>query len=179
MSVRALELGRAPEQFQLYDLSTAPAGEQAKYRHWVKQHSKLYKAMLLKYASITPNTWALNKPTFDDLKDQKNTMNLAEVFAFLGDFQINKLCKVRKDEVKRIITLINQGSQRCQMELDLDGFTEFVLQLGHFLHEDKTAPPSVFLPQLFKHFSKVSLKADKPLFQRLFEDLPHGSSELQ
>lgn len=49
----------------------------------------------------------LNKPTFDDIKDQQSTMSLTEVFAFLGDFQINKLCKVRKEEVKRIITLIN------------------------------------------------------------------------
>lgn len=56
------------------------------------------------------------------------------------------------------------------MELDLDGFTEFVLQLGHFLHDDKAAPPSVFLPLLFKQFREVALKADKPLFQRLFAD---------
>ena len=29
------------------------------------------------------------KQTFDDIKDVKNSMNLSEVFAFLGDFKIS------------------------------------------------------------------------------------------
>jgi hypothetical protein len=43
------------------------------------------------------------------------------------------------------------------------GFIEFVLQLGHFINDDKENP-SVFLPLLFRYLKETSLASDKPLF---------------
>lgn len=50
---------------------------------------KLYKAMFHKYATVNSNKQTIKKLTFDDMKEQKNTMSLAEVFSFLNDFKIS------------------------------------------------------------------------------------------
>jgi len=49
-----------------------------------------------------------------------------------------------------MINLKNASTVRTQADLDITGFIEFVLQLGHFTH-DRSQRPSVFLPSLFDH----------------------------
>ena len=63
--------------------------ELEKYVVWLKQYMKLYKAMFHKYATVNSNKQTIKKLTFDDMKEQKNTMSLAEVFAFLNDFKLS------------------------------------------------------------------------------------------
>ena len=57
--------------------------------------------------------------------------------------------------------------------LDTEGFIEFVLQLGYFMHRDQSPGPSQFMPRLFARLKEASLASSTPLFQRLFED-PQG-----
>jgi len=64
-----------------------PDTEVTLYMAWLKQYSKLYKAMYHKYTNVSQSKTAnINKITFDDLLSHKSSMNLAEVFAFLSDF---------------------------------------------------------------------------------------------
>ena len=54
----------------------------------MKDRLKLYKAMFHKYATVSASKINIRKVTFDDIKDQQNTMSLTDVFSFLNDFKI-------------------------------------------------------------------------------------------
>ena len=157
----------------------------------MKEHLKLYKAMFHKYATVSANKINIRKVTFDDIKDQQNTMSLTDVFSFLNDFKIlqtfgqssKNILKIKREDIKSIIKMINlknQNHTRTQADLDITGFIEFVLQIGHFTH-DRSTKASIFLPSLFDHFKTLSLVSKQPLFQRLFQDptaTSIGNSEL-
>lgn len=107
-------------------------------------------------------------------------MSLTDVFSFLNDFKIlqtygknsENIRKLTRDDIKSIIKMINlknAATVRTQADLDITGFIEFVLQLGHFTH-DRSQKASLFLPSLFAHLKEVSLNSKQPLFQRLFQD---------
>ena len=153
--------------------------ELEKYMVWLKQHMKLYKAIFHKYATVSQNKLSVKKLTFDDMRDQKNTMSLTEVFAFLNDFNMNKNFTIKRDDIKKVIKLINLIDKhpthvKNSADLDLYGFIELILQLSHFVNGNHPKP-SVFLPMMFNYLKNQSLASIKPLFQRLFED-PHASS---
>lgn len=143
------------------------------YYTWLRQYQRLYKAMFHKYATISVNKATLKAITFDDMKEQRQTMNLGEVFRFLNDFEMNKKFNMRREDVKRLIKLINHQQDgppvKSTNDLDMFGFMEFILQVAHFT-SGQLDRPSEFLPLLFRHFKEVSLASSKPLFQRLFED---------
>ena len=108
------------------------------YYIWLKQYLKLYKAMFHKYATISQNKISIKKITFDDMKEQKTSMSLGELFAFLNDFEMNKKFNMKREDVKRMIKLINlkqEGPAKNLHELEMYGFMEFILQLGHFTNE--------------------------------------------
>ena len=50
VAVKALSIGRSPERFKLYDITREDETEIEKYMIWIKQYTKLYKAMFHKYA---------------------------------------------------------------------------------------------------------------------------------
>ena len=107
--------------------------------------------------------------TFDDVTEQKKSMNLASVFAFLQDFKITKV-EAKRDDVKRIIKLINikqEENFKSVSDLDLEGFIEFNLQLGYYLFKDYSVKPSKFMPLLFDRYKEVSQASKAPLFQRM------------
>lgn len=56
--------------------------------------------------------------------------------------------------------------------LNLEGFIEFLLQLGYFMFTDYAdGRPSEFLPLLFNRMRDASFASSKPLFQAQFEEL--------
>ena len=73
----------------------------------------------------------VKKHTFDDLNEQKRSMNIQEVFSFLNDYEIVKNFTVKRDFVRKIIAQINLRTKpkdyKTPGELDIDGFTEFIL----------------------------------------------------
>jgi hypothetical protein len=177
--IRALSIGRslARENIRLYDPADFES-EGAKYVQWVKRHLKLYKAMFHKYANVAKNKNNNKKLTFDDLKDNRNFVNLFEVFTFLNDFKIpQRFPQIKRDDIKNLIKYINlkkPTQSRNATELDLEGFIELILQIGYIMGDygDKA---SVFMPLLFRYMKEVSLDSEAPLFQRLFED-PQATS---
>ena len=63
-------------------------------------------------------------------------MSTKAVFTFLHDFSISLIEFKRRDEIKTIIKLINlkqHGNNLDVVDLDLEGYFEFMLQLGWFL----------------------------------------------
>jgi len=57
-------------------------------------------------------------------------MSLAAVFTFLSDFKITKLEFAKRDDIKKIIKMINLKQEtniKTYSELDLEGFIEFIL----------------------------------------------------
>jgi len=77
--------------------------------------------------------------------DQKKCMSLATVYQFLADFKISKAEFASREEIKKIIKLINlkqESNLKTVSNLDVEGFIEFVLQLGYFMHRDQTEKPS-------------------------------------
>ena len=72
-----------------------------------------------------------------------------------------------------MINIKDQSNINPVSDLDLEGFIEFVLQLGYFLYKDVAPRASKFLPMLFERFREVSIASKTPLFQRLLED-PHA-----
>ena len=105
-------------------------------------------------------------------------MNLNNVYKFMSDFKLTSSPSIKRDMVKKLIKLINlKNSSKASSglaELDLEGFTEFVLQIAYFYY-DKMDRASVFLPLFFNYCKEISLASKEPLFQRLFED-PTASS---
>ena len=100
-------------------------------------------------------------------------MSLAAVFQFLADFKISKLEFARREEIKRIIKLINLKQETqisAHSNLDIEGFIEFNLQLGYYMYKDTSERPSKFMPMLFERLKSCSLATKTPLFQKLFED---------
>ena len=63
---------------------------------------------------------------------------------------------------------------RGNTEIDLEGFTELILQIAYIV-SDRLEKASVFLPRLFRYLKSIAMGSDQPLFQRLFED-PQASS---
>ena len=185
VGVKALSVGRAKEQIVLFDIVHTNNFEIEKYVLWMKEHLKLYKAIFHKYATVSTSKINIRKVTFDDIKDQQDTMSLTNVFSFLNDFKIlqtfgknsQNIQMIKRDDIKSIIKMINlknATNTRTQADLDIGGFIEFVLQIGHFTH-DRSNKASIFLPSLFEHFKNISLASKQPLFQRLFQD-PHATS---
>jgi len=41
------------------------------------------------------------------MRDKKKSMNLSEVYAFMNDFKLTQSPMIKRDNVKKIITLIN------------------------------------------------------------------------
>lgn len=104
--------------------------------------------------------------------DSKKFMNLSCIFAFLQDFKVTKV-EARRDDVKRIIQLINirqESNFKTTSDLDLEGFIEFNLQLGFYMYKEYFIHPSKFMPMLFDRFREVSFDTKTPLFQRLLEN---------
>ena len=57
-------------------------------------------------------------------------MSLAAVFTFLSDFKFTKLEFAKRDDIKKIIKMINLKQEtniKTYSELDLEGFIEFIL----------------------------------------------------
>jgi len=55
------------------------------------------------------------------MSNEKETMNLTEVFAFLNDFKITQHYNIKRDDIKRLIKLINlksESAQKNSMQLD-------------------------------------------------------------
>jgi hypothetical protein len=73
----------------------------------------------------------------------------------------------------KLINLKDQGNINPVSDLDLEGFIEFVLQIGFYLFKDIAPRASKFLPHLFERLREVSSASKTPLFQRLLED-PHA-----
>jgi|TARA_B110001450_G_scaffold208651_1_gene199377 hypothetical protein len=88
VGVKALSVGRAKEQIVLFDIVHTNNFEIEKYVLWMKEHLKLYKAIFHKYATVSTSKINIRKVTFDDIKDQQDTMSLTNVFSFLNDFKI-------------------------------------------------------------------------------------------
>jgi hypothetical protein len=100
-------------------------------------------------------------------------MSLAAVFTFLSDFKITKLEFAKRDDIKKIIKMINLKQEtniKTYSELDLEGFIEFILQLGYFMHKAMSTLPSKFLPMLFDRLKEISYASKTPMFQRLFAE---------
>jgi hypothetical protein len=111
VGVRALSVGRAKEVLKLFDILQTNDYEMQNYVLWMKRYLKLYKAMFHKYATVSSNKINIRKVTFDDMKDQQNSMSLTEVFAFLNDFKIlnayGSKVQIRREDIKNIIKMIN------------------------------------------------------------------------
>ncbi len=100
-------------------------------------------------------------------------MTLASVFKFISEFKISVTEFMRREDVKRIVQVINlrqETNLNSMSELDLEGYIEFMLQLAYFKYRHVTTLASKFLPLLFTKLKDVSLAANYPLFQRLFEN---------
>lgn len=48
--------------------------------------------------------------------------------------------------------------------LNLEGFIEFLLQLGYFMYIDLSSKPSEFLPLLFNRMRDAAFASSKPMF---------------
>ena len=86
--------------------------------------------MFKKYAVSHQSYGAVQKGTFDSLSKMKDHMSLAAVFTFLSDFKITKLEFAKRDDIKKIIKMINLKQEtniKTYSELDLEGFIEFIL----------------------------------------------------
>ena len=87
--------------------------------------------MFSKYsAGSNEKSRALYKGTFEAINDSKNSMSLTAVFQFLADFKITKLEFARREEIKRLIKLINLKQETqisAHSNLDIEGFIEFNL----------------------------------------------------
>ena len=67
----------------------------------------MYKAMFNKYASTTNEKSRVHGASFGAMLEQKKAMSLATVFQFLADFKISKAEFASREEIKKIIKLIN------------------------------------------------------------------------
>ena len=71
--------------------------------------------------------------------EQKKIMSLATVYQFLADFKISKAEFASREEIKKIIKLINlkqESNLKTVSNLDVEGFIEFILQLGYFMFRE-------------------------------------------
>ena len=71
----------------------------------------------------------------------------------------------------KMINLKLHGDKGRIFDLELEGFIEFVLQLGYVLYGN-IPDASAFMPKLFERFRVTSLNSTAPLFQGYFEQLP-------
>lgn len=159
---------------ELYDISKQPHDEQVSYSNFVKKKFSLYKVMFNKYAVGPGETLKPIQFTFDSVVHLKEVLSLHSVNKFLTEFQIQRGEFKKQDEIRHMIKMINlklHGDKARIFDLELEGFIEFVLQLGAVLYGN-IPEPSAFMPKLFERFRVTSLKSTMPLFQGFFEQLP-------
>lgn len=126
---------------------------------------RLYKAMFKKYAVVSNTKVQMKKFTFEGLQEQQNTMSLQEVYAFMNDFKLFGFKKLKRDDIQKIIKMINAKNKdkfanQNLGDLDLQGFIDFLLQIGHFIF-DKNERPMTFMCLLHRHMKSVSLASNK------------------
>ena len=64
---------------------------------------------------------------------------------------------------------LQQHSERSRItELDMEGFVEFMLQLGYYTEGAGGVPPSEFMPNLFERLALASQQSDAPLLRHVF-----------
>lgn len=143
-----------------------------KYLFWVKDKIKLYRAMFRQYSATSSK--GKTADTFDTKQKQTNLMSLGSLNSFLADFKVSKYEFAKVGEIKQIISLINNKLEmhsNSNKYLNLEGFIEFLLQLGYFMFFDLTTRPSEFLPLLFRRMRHAAYASTKPMFQAQFEEL--------
>jgi hypothetical protein len=121
--VRALSIGKLlQDKFKLFEIEKEPS-ENVLYVGFLEKHFKLYKAMFNKYVALSANKTSLKKMTFDDMKQKKSKMNLADIYAFMNDFKLTKHPALKRDTVTKIIRLINLKSRGDEKVKKLQAIT--------------------------------------------------------
>ena len=134
--------------------------------NYVLSISKVTKAMFQKYSVLSPakRGTQLSKVTFEDLKKENLTMDLAEINAFLSDFKVlSQIPHLKRDDIKRIVRLINLKEPNPQIgqktEVDYAGFIEFITQLAFQYGEQEILRPTVFMPRFWNYMKDVSMSS--------------------
>lgn len=106
--------------------------------------------------------------------DKTFLMNKQAIFTFLSDFQIERFEFLKNNEIMQVVAKINVKYARpseYSSGLNLEGFNEFVLQMGHFMFADKTSEPSEFMPLLLDRLSAAAHATKEPMFQKTFDQV--------
>lgn len=156
-------------EVRLFSISAASEEEQSRYVAFVKDKMKIYRALFDRYAQgPAPGQRSL---TFEGLRKAKEVVSLPQIHKFLQEFRIGRQEFLKPTEVKQMVKLINLQShaERSRIaELDLEGFIEFLLQLGHYTEGAGGAPASEFMSSLFERLAFASLQSDVPLLRHVF-----------
>mmetsp|Transcript_29766 Transcript_29766/g.45375 ORF Transcript_29766/g.45375 Transcript_29766/m.45375 type:complete len:87 (+) Transcript_29766:3211-3471(+) len=86
--------------------------------------------MFGKYAAASMDKRKINVGTFDNMLKSQKSMTLASAFKFISEFKIGITEFMRREDVKRIIQVVNlrqETNLNSMSELDLEGFIEFLL----------------------------------------------------
>jgi len=98
-------------------------------------------------------------------------MTVRSVFLFLSDFKISRQEFKGRDEIKHIIKLVNlkqHGNQSKIHQFDLEGYIEFMLQMGWFMFNNISDIPQTFMRMLFERLGETD-EANEPQFKKLFD----------
>lgn len=81
--------------------------------------------------------------TFDQYKERVAVMNVNELYALLKEHGYSE--RVSLEETKCLTRLINTNNHRNELDnLDMEGFKQFLLQLGLYLHQYLSSLPPSF-----------------------------------
>jgi len=154
-------------EIELFDLESEEDRDQHSIKIFLKKYSKLWKMLYYKYGNSCYSTLQINN--FDDLKVKTETINIAELQKMLIEHSFDKKKWVSKDEICRLVTLINFKIQKRfdARGLNEEGFKEFMLQFPMYIFSKPKTPKDLsdFPPlkslEEFVNKMKASVKKKK------------------
>ncbi|CAD8059186.1 unnamed protein product [Paramecium sonneborni] len=156
-------------EYEIWDLQFEEDRERYLVEQLFRRYHKIFKYIFFKYANSGSK---IGKPKdFDELKDQSDIINEAEVWAFLKDYEL--VFNVSKEQVKALLRSIAIQLMKSKNELtnfNYDGFKHIITQYACiiFTKKNRYVQPHVCVELMLQKMQQVT--ANKGQNTQLYDD---------
>ncbi|CAK88326.1 unnamed protein product (macronuclear) [Paramecium tetraurelia] len=156
-------------EYEIWDLQFEEDRERYLVEQLFRRYHKIFKYAFFKYANSGSK---VGKPKdFDELKDQSDTINEAEFWAFLKDYEL--IFNVSKEQVRALLRSIAIQLLKCKNELtnfNYEGFKHIITQYACiiFTKMNKYVQPHFCIELMLQKMQQVT--ANKGQNTQLYDD---------
>ncbi|CAD8181583.1 unnamed protein product [Paramecium octaurelia] len=156
-------------EYEVWDLQLEEDRERYLVEQLFRKYHKIFKYVFFKYANS--GNKIIKPKDFDELKDQSDTINEAELWAFLKDYEL--IFKVTREQVHALMRSIAIQLLKCKNELtnfNYEGFKHIITQYACILFTRRTKyiQPHTCIEMMIQRMKQVT--AAKGQTTQLYDD---------